>query len=224
MADAWTYPVHAVQIHLTFDKNVVQVVDGVGAPTGEIIPDPYRLDQVLVNIADNAAGTIRYEAGDLVGAPPTGVFRIARIRLKALALTTATPIGFVNPTNVFSAGVPVLSGTLGAQVRIVEPSCVSGRVTLQGHTTPLGHQVTVGLMPSSELLWPITYISTLDADGRFPLCGQPGGLYNVYVKGQHSLRNVRTGVGLPGVTDNPADVAVTPVRRGCAGGRPLHVA
>lgn len=211
MADAWTYPVHAVEIHLTFDKNVVQVVDAAGNPAGQIIPDVYRLDQVLANTADNAAGTIRYEAGDLVGTPPTGVFRIARIRLKALTLTTATPIGFVNPTNVYSAGVSVLSGTLGAQVRIVEPSCVLGKVTLQGHSTPLGHQVTVGLLPSGGLLWPITYVSTLDADGQFPLCGQPGGLYNVYVKGQHSLRNVRPGVGLPGVTDNAADVAALPV-------------
>jgi len=207
-ADAYSYPVDAVQLYLNFNPAILQVVDVAGDPSTEIEGDYNKLDVPLMNVVDNTVGTIRFDSGNLGGPPPTGTFTIARIRFRALALATASPVSFVDPTDIFSVGVSVLSSTAGAQVRVIVPSCVFGEVMLQGHTTPLGHQVVVSLSSPGGVLQPISYVDLLTADGRFDLCGQPGATYVVEVTGQHSLSNLRSGVTLPGVM--PAFMVMPP--------------
>ena len=86
--------VHAVDARLDFDPNYLEVVDGLGNPTNQILPGT-SLPFVLANIVSNTKGTIDYGAGaPLGGSPPSGTFDIATIIFKAKANTAGTPVTF----------------------------------------------------------------------------------------------------------------------------------
>ena len=122
MVQAGAQPLNNVELYVNFDPAVLQVVDAAGNPASSIEPDLTTLETLLYNNVDNAGGHIRYDAGRLVGTPPTGTFRVALVRFKRLASTETTIVRFVPPTDVFFNGSSVV-GSLGrAPVATVCPN------------------------------------------------------------------------------------------------------
>lgn len=96
MIHAPTQPVDSVAAYIDFDPAFLRVVDEFGTPTNQIVPDP-TMPIVLTNHADNGLGDIDYIAGAPLppAPPPSGYFRVATIRFKALAENMAgTPVTF----------------------------------------------------------------------------------------------------------------------------------
>ncbi|PIU67655.1 MAG: hypothetical protein COS84_04180, partial [Armatimonadetes bacterium CG07_land_8_20_14_0_80_40_9] len=80
-----SHSIFAATIYLTFDKDVLNVVDAAGEPVDHLTPSA-DYPQVMENVVDNSAGTIHYSAGSFTGhdypttivtiyfkAPPAGV-------------------------------------------------------------------------------------------------------------------------------------------------------
>ena len=103
-------PVDSSSVYINFDPAVLQVVDGGGAPTNAIVPDATSLPILLLNQVNNGTGRIDYVAGAALppAAPPSGYFRVATIRFKAVATAPGgTPV-------TFSFGAPRQTMTLYA--------------------------------------------------------------------------------------------------------------
>ena len=96
-----------VELYVDFDPMALQVVDANGALTEEIAADLTMLDNLLLNSVDNNNGHIRYDAGKLTGTPPSGTFRVATIRFKAIG-TLPTTVRYEAPSDVFYSGTSVL--------------------------------------------------------------------------------------------------------------------
>ncbi|MCC7186648.1 MAG: hypothetical protein IT185_10430 [Acidobacteria bacterium] len=117
---AGSQPVAAVDAFLDFAPAYVQVVS--------ITPDTGALATVLLNSFDNSLGRITYAAGKaLGGADATGTFRIAAVRLRAMAGTTGTNLAFafeppLRNTDAFHEGLSVLGTATGASVVIAGPT------------------------------------------------------------------------------------------------------
>ena len=126
---AGTQPVNNVELYVDFDPVVLGVVDAAGNPATAIEPDLSTLNTELFNTANNSGGHIRYDAGKLTGAPPTGTFRVALLRFKVLKAVSSTTVRFAAPSNVFYQGTSVL-GTLGsANVLNSATACPTGTVS-----------------------------------------------------------------------------------------------
>jgi len=113
LVNAGTQPVDTVELTVTFDPAVLQVVDAGGNPVGAVEADASTLNIVLVNAVNNSAGQIRYDAGKLVAPWPTGTFGVAVARFKKVAAATTTTIRYVSPSEVWYAGASVV-GSLGS--------------------------------------------------------------------------------------------------------------
>lgn len=110
--------VDTAAVRLSFDPTILRVVDAAGNPASSIIANPDGLmSLVLRNEADNAAGTIRYEAGCLLGSesPVTTGFRLALIRFKLLQPTSASYV-VVESCTVARDGLPYSANTTAGEV------------------------------------------------------------------------------------------------------------
>ena len=81
--------VYGVDYQLTFDPNVVEVVDSDPDRDGiQMIPGDFiKPDFIVINLADNAAGTLHYVAAQVNPTPPavgTGVILLVQFRGKIL--------------------------------------------------------------------------------------------------------------------------------------------
>ena len=196
MADAGVQPINNVELYLNFDPAFLQVVDVSGNPASAIEPDPNALNTVLLNSVDNTNGLIRYDAGRLSGTPPSGTFRIATIRFKALDESSQTSVRFDPSTDAFYNGASVIGSTQDASVEI-QPGCLEGSVTLQAHATSDGYPIVLSLFNPGDSTPIASYNTTLDANGNFSICGLAGGPFDVSVKGNHSLSSKRTNLTIP---------------------------
>jgi Dockerin type I domain len=185
-----------VEMHLSFDPSMLQVVDANGDPATAIEPDETVLGDVLLNSVDNGLGRIRYDAGRLEGDPATGTFRVALLRFKTLASATSTRVEWGDSTAVFYGGAPVPHVMEGASLGVLS-GCFQGQVGMQAHASPLGYRVGVSLYPPGGNVASATYETTLDADGTFARCSVSPGLFDVGVKGDHALSVRRANVTLP---------------------------
>jgi len=106
--------VHAAEIHINLPSGL-DVVAPDGSPS-EIIQGGTALLVEVFNHVDNGAGTIDY-AATYQGAPPSGTFTLATIRLRAGQPVNNVPIRFLSlsgrMTDVIYQEQSVL-GTLGA--------------------------------------------------------------------------------------------------------------
>ncbi|MGQ9493788.1 MAG: C1 family peptidase [Anaerolineae bacterium] len=126
----------AALLYLDFNPLYLQVVDASGNPTDTIEVNGEYFDYVTINSANNATGQIDLWAGvGLTKVPPSGTFRVATIRFKALWGTggLSTPLTFVsregNELGVYNypAGENVLTGVQNGTVTISgEPPPVPG--------------------------------------------------------------------------------------------------
>jgi VCBS repeat-containing protein len=129
-------PVDAADVHLDFDPSLLQVVDEAGVTTTSIIPGPLftggAWDDVLMNEADNAGGTVYFAGGrGLGGVDATGPVVLATVRFKALAPSGGTPVTFsaVFPREtkaVLSSNV-VTGDISNGTVTIVNPPTADGQ-------------------------------------------------------------------------------------------------
>nr|MBC7244150.1 DNRLRE domain-containing protein [Chloroflexota bacterium] len=132
MVDAGDEDIIAVFMYLDFNPLYLRVVDASGNPTSTIEVNGALFDFVTKNTVDNATGQIDLWAGVAPGTPePSGTFRVATIRFKALWGTggASTPLVFVSrggdPTAVYNLeGNEVLAGVQ------------NGHITISGDTPP----------------------------------------------------------------------------------------
>ncbi len=116
MLETGSQPVDAADAFLSYDPAYLQVVS--------ITPDIAALPTILVASFDNAQGFIAYSAGkQLGGADASGTFRLATVRLRALAPTTGTDLTFVfqpplHNTDAFYQGVSVMGSATNGSVVI----------------------------------------------------------------------------------------------------------
>jgi hypothetical protein len=107
-------PVSNVELYATFDTAALQVVDANGNPASAIVPDTGVLDGVLLNVASNDTGTIRYDAMQpLGGQSPSGTFRVATTRFKVLSEANQAQVRYVQGSEAFYGG-NYLEVTLGS--------------------------------------------------------------------------------------------------------------
>ena len=196
MLETGAQPVNSVELYLTFNPALVRIVDTSGNPASAIDSDLNNLTTPLINTANNSTGQIRYDAGRLTGAPPTGTFRVATIRFKALAETSGTPVSFVAATDVFYQGTSVLGAREGCNVQVVS-QCLTGKAALQSHTSPAGHPVRLSRFTPGGAIPLASYNAVLDANGGFTVCNIPGGVFDFQLKGAHSLSVRRTNMSVP---------------------------
>jgi len=199
-------PVDSVDTLINFDPAILQVVDNLGNPAGQITAGT-DLPLVLVNRVDNRAGQILYGAGRRLGdRPPAGTMRLATIRFRAVSQTVnpaGTPLIFNPPTQVYYNGDPILGHAENGAVTVQAPWFV-GKVTLQGRGAPpstrwTGYPITVTLLDQAGAVFR-SYALTLDENGRFTILTPPSGTFDVKVKGSHTLSVLRRGVTLPTAT------------------------
>lgn len=132
MVDAGDEEIITVFMYLDFNPLYLRVVDASGNPTSTIEVSE-AFDFVPKNSVDNGIGQIDLEVGVMPGTPePSGTFRVATIRFKALWGTggVSTPLTFVsrggNPPAVYNLdGNDVLAEARG------------GQVTISGETPPV---------------------------------------------------------------------------------------
>lgn len=196
MVNTDAQPINNVELYISFDPAKLQVVDLAGNPASTVIADLAALNIELLNSADNSAGLIRYDAGRLTGAPPTGVFRVASIPFKALAESANATVSYLPDTDVFYNGASVLGGSSGASI-VIQAGCLEGQVTLQSHPTPAGYASIVSIYTLGGTSPLATYNTTLNSSSRFTICGMAPGAFDVMVKGPHSLGSRRAGVVIP---------------------------
>jgi len=138
--------VDGAEIHLYFDKILLQVVDTAGNPTNRIQDNGY-LNSVLRNsvYTDTVQGRIYFAAGtyDPEVPKPSGTFPLATVRFRALWGTGGSPtfliFGTELPfkTEVTYAGTSVLAGVQ------------SGSVTISGETPPATPTPTLTPTPTA---------------------------------------------------------------------------
>ena len=132
MVDAGDEEIITVFMYLDFNPLYLRVVDAGGNPTSTIEVNGEYFDFVPTNSANNTTGQIDLVAGSFMTVPPSGTFRVATIRFKALWGTGggSAPLTFVsrgsNPPAVYNLdGDDVLAETR------------NGQVTISGETLPV---------------------------------------------------------------------------------------
>ena len=131
MVDAGDEEIITVFMYLDFNPLYLRVVDASGNPTSTIEVNGEYFDFVPTNSANNTTGQIDLVAGSFMTVPPSGTFRVATIRFKALWGTGggSAPLTFVsrgsNPPAVYNLdGDDVLAETR------------NGQITISGETPP----------------------------------------------------------------------------------------
>lgn len=196
-------PVDSAEVLITFDPNILEVVNIQGNPAAEIIPGD-ALSLLLANHVDNTAGRIVYSASRRFGDPaPAGDLVLATIRFRADAQTlspSGTLLAFENSCQAYYQGQPILSHAEHGTI-IVQAPWFTGKVTLQGRGNPpnrrwAGYALKVTLLNGAGDIVD-TFTTTTDEQGVFSLLTPPPGTFGVQVKGSHSLSNIYEDVSVP---------------------------
>ncbi|MBM4459080.1 MAG: hypothetical protein FJ011_15180 [Chloroflexi bacterium] len=198
--------VDAADAYLSFDPAYLRVVDEAGDEASTIMPAA-TLPLVLQNVADNAAGRIAFSAGrPFSNTLPRGDFTLATIRFKALAETSETgaPVQFVTDTAIFFKGDSILEAARDGVV-VIRPPVLAGQVALQGRGAApsprwAGYDVRVTLYPTGVATPTAVFPATVDSSGKFTVTGMDAGVFDVVVKGPHSLGVRKVGIPLPSET------------------------
>jgi hypothetical protein len=193
--------VNGVQVHGRLDPTYLHLVDV--RPTDVL---PVQLDPVAF---DPATGEFRYGAGLLTGVL-TEPFGVLVLEVQAVMTTTGTLIEFLDefpPTDISGPEGSVMSQAQDGLVIVTPAPTLRGSVDMQGRPAkpapPWAIPLTVWLTPVGSTL-PYTYTTATDQYGEFGLYleGITPGLYDVRVKGNHTLRNLAPNISLVS-GDNP---------------------
>jgi hypothetical protein len=176
---------YGIQVDLAFDPTIVEVVGAALTPGTCPLPD-----FVVVNTADNVAGTISYAATSLSPTPPCspgGV--VASITFRGLA-EGISPVAFSSWLLADIDGFPIpLESVTDGSITVILWGEVEGYVTLQGRTDHSGVEVcgTAGGPP---------ICTTTDPSGYY-LLGLPQDTYDVTVEMDRYLDGEKLGVFVP---------------------------
>jgi hypothetical protein len=194
--------VHGVEVYLSFDPTLLQVVDTDEDPANGVQiasePDLFPLDeQIVVQVVDNENGTILFAVSRLYG---DGVqdatdATIATITWEAAgdcATMTGEECSEVSVEDALMSdadGYPITVATrLSGQVCIQGTGCIAGSVHPQGRND----HSKVGIIATDA--GGNTKESITDADGNFVVCGLRPGTYEVQAKVYGYLDSVASGV------------------------------
>jgi parallel beta-helix repeat protein len=183
---------YGAQVQLTFDPTLVEVVDasefdpGIQIEQGSF-PVP---DEVIVNLADNSAGTIEYAVslqGDKPGVNGSGV--LARITFHGLS-DGVSDVAFGGSILSDPGSVPIEHSTQDGQVEVLsQVGRLSGRVILERRASSAGATVSVGALAT-----------TTDASGAFGPSDIPAGTPTIEARHPSYLRSWRSFSLLAGET------------------------
>jgi len=202
IANAETDPVElrGVEVHLTFDPTLVQIVDADGDPANgvQLTVEDALFDGTLQlgqNVADNAAGTIDFALTQIDGTP---VFN-ASAAVASFEWTPATGVEEPTDTQVTVTeailatpdGHPITVDEISHGTIVVGPSDeegIAGTIKLQGRYDHSGTMVSA-LLENPECCHVFT-----DAEGYFKTVPPEAGTYAVTAWRRGYLRARRTGV------------------------------
>jgi len=188
--------VNAVQVHGRLDPDYLRLVDV--RPTGVL---PVELDPVAF---DPATGVFRYGAG-CFATVITEPFGVLVLEVEAVATTSGTLIEFLDdfpPADVSGPEGCVMSQAQDGLVIVPPALTLQGAVDMQGRPArpdpSWAVPLTVWLTPAGASAPAYTATTTTSPRGKFELYleGIPPGVYDIGVKGNHTLRNLAPDVGL----------------------------
>jgi parallel beta-helix repeat protein len=175
---------YGAQVQLTFDPTLVEVVDaseidpGIQIEQGSF-PVP---EKVILNLADNSAGTIEY-AVSLKGTKPgvNGSGVLARITFHGLS-DGVSNVAFGGSILSDPMSVPIEHETRDGQVEVLsQVGRVSGRVILERRASSAGATVRVGALAT-----------TTDPSGAFGPSDIPPGTHTIEARHPSYLRSWRS--------------------------------
>jgi len=118
-AEAGSQQVDVAELHLDYDRTVLQIVDAAGLPATQIEAGA-TLPTVFLNNVNSAYGWIDFVAASLGGPPASGPFTIAWLRVKVLqSQSTWVRFSFsaLRTTDLTYRGASVLGSVEAAQVQ-----------------------------------------------------------------------------------------------------------
>jgi hypothetical protein len=197
----------AVEIH--FNPALVEVVDDDPSALGvQITPGACPVPDVIIqNTADNALGTINYDAASLAPSPPcNGMGVVASITFHGL-VEGSSPVHFDNWLLSDTAGLPIPTNAQDGQLDVIQAlGLVAGVVDMQGRADNSGAEVCGwdgGVLADCTLT---------DASGNYSL-PLLAGVYDITVEMERYLDSEKSGVvvtvgaatNLSGLTLNGGD-------------------
>jgi uncharacterized repeat protein (TIGR01451 family) len=191
----------AITLEITFDPAVLHVVDAnLGTPElVEVEPgDCPTPDVVLVNSADNTAGTIHYDAFSTSGSC-SGAGNVLRITFEAID-GGVSPVHFNSWITADSDGFDIPVRVEDGEVVVSDLGLLQGQVELQGRKNHSGAEVCVEAGAGT------LECTTTDAGGYYAFWLEAG-VYDVTVEMMPYLGAVKNGVSVnPGSTTRLAKV------------------
>ncbi len=206
VVDASSQQADSIAVSLDFNPDVLTIVDASGNPISWVVAGPDFPAPWLMNTVNNNVGHI-----DLIVALPGGRTLSGRMVLATLLFRAnsptpsyGTPVDFVftgeRRTDILSGGSSVLGQTTGGFIAVAAGRTLTGRVALQGRAAaPDASWATPMLLtvhePGSTM--PLaSYAVTTTNSGQFVVAGFPIGIFDLKLKGLHTLRNTLRGVTL----------------------------
>jgi hypothetical protein len=191
---------YGAQVELTFDPTLVEVVDAYDfIPDIQIEQGSFPVpDDVIVNLADNSAGTIQY-AVSLQGPEPgvNGSGVLARIIFHGLS-DGVSDVAFTGSILSDPMSVAIEHSTQDGQVEVLsQVGRVSGRVILERRASSAGATVSVG-----------TLATITDASGAFGPSDIPAGTHTIEATHPSYLRSWRSLSLVAGETVIQPDVTL----------------
>ena len=197
--------VDGAQVFLSFNPDVLAVVDAAGNPAGSITPGT-ALGNLIANSVNNSAGTIDYVDSVAPGsAAVSGRFTLASVRFKAKLPSQGTSAVFARAwpreSKVTLAGANVLASAGNGSYQIAGGG-LQGSVRLGGRATPPSATQAVALSVrfyaagTSTLLQDVTAHS--DGNGAFTVFPVADGTYDIVVKHEQTLSVKKQNVTFSG--------------------------
>jgi C1A family cysteine protease/dipeptidyl aminopeptidase/acylaminoacyl peptidase len=215
-----TQEVSGVSAFINFDPTKLEVIDDDPVEAGLQITPGASLPMVLLNSANNSAGTIDFNAGKLGSTFPTGAFLVATIHFRAKTVTTLTntPVTFffsgLRETAVEFGGTALPGTHTDATVQITAGVNVNISVILQGGSRPESGWVVpltvkfftpgVNVMTATPLY---TFNLTTAKEGSYAkaqCANVPPGTYDITARSEHTMLNLKKNVAVtaPSTTIN----------------------
>jgi len=205
MVQAGEQLVDGVSAYLNFDTSYLQV--------NELV-DGGAFSFVLDSSFDNDVGNINFAAGS-VDELPSGTFTLVTINMTAIAETpeggTDLPFIFENPrhTNVTFGGDSVFDHADDGVVEISNRAMVTGSLDLQGRPDApdpswILTDMRVSFTVHGEQNPLYEFVTDTNDSGVFEVGVVDPGIYDMRVKGTHTLQNLVPVTLVPG--DNPVNV------------------
>ncbi|MFC2059551.1 CARDB domain-containing protein [Chloroflexota bacterium] len=207
-----TSPVSGVQAFLNFNPNHLEVLDSDNMTAGVQVTPGTTLSTLMINSANNTAGTIDYSAGKLGEPFPTGNFTVATIKFKALAgtgeNTTAVAFATDHPRETIAdyGGLNITGALNNGSVKIYTQAVEISVVLEGGNRPPAGWVVPLNVRffnPGADVMndnpvKEFDLTATKSNGTATALCaGITPATYDITVVSEHTLMNVRTGVTIP---------------------------